>query len=90
MVLAEIAARMAKWGSSFTPTRRASSTARTASVGATRAHLVYLPRVRLQNTRSPRQTRQLNVILPAISPEALKAKGVDLRAMRIHRRTDLS
>ena len=27
---------------------------------------------------------------PAISPEALKAKGADLRAMRIHRRTDLS
>jgi RNA-directed DNA polymerase len=28
--------------------------------------------------------------LPAISPEALKAKGVELRRMRIHRRTDLS
>ena len=28
--------------------------------------------------------------MPAISPEALKAKGAELRAMRIHRRTDLS
>ncbi|MGC8472280.1 MAG: reverse transcriptase domain-containing protein [Acidimicrobiales bacterium] len=28
--------------------------------------------------------------LPAISPEALTAKGADLRKMRIHRRTDLS
>jgi RNA-directed DNA polymerase len=28
--------------------------------------------------------------LPAISLEALKAKGVELRRMRIHRRTDLS
>jgi RNA-directed DNA polymerase len=28
--------------------------------------------------------------LPAISTEALKAKGADLRKMRIHRRTDLS
>jgi len=28
--------------------------------------------------------------LPAISPDALKAKGVRLRAMRIHKRTDLS
>jgi hypothetical protein len=28
--------------------------------------------------------------LPAISPEALKAKGAELRRMRIHRRTDLS
>ena len=27
---------------------------------------------------------------PAISPEALKAKGADLRKLRIHRRTDLS
>lgn len=27
--------------------------------------------------------------LPAISPEALKAKGADLRSMRLHRRTDL-
>jgi group II intron reverse transcriptase/maturase len=31
-----------------------------------------------------------NSFLPAISPEALKAKGVELRRMRIHRRTDLS
>ena len=28
--------------------------------------------------------------LPAISPKALKAKGAELRAMRIHRRTDLN
>ena len=28
--------------------------------------------------------------LPAISPEALKAKSTELRAMRIHRRTDLT
>ncbi len=28
--------------------------------------------------------------LPAISPEALKAKSADLRTMRIHRRTDLT
>jgi hypothetical protein len=28
--------------------------------------------------------------LPAISPEALKAKSVELRRMRIHRRTDLT
>jgi RNA-directed DNA polymerase len=28
--------------------------------------------------------------LPAISPEALKAKNADLRELRIHRRTDLS
>ena len=28
--------------------------------------------------------------MPAISPEALKAKGAELRRMRIHLRTDLS
>jgi group II intron reverse transcriptase/maturase len=37
-----------------------------------------------------RNGRIFTGFLPAISPEALKAKGVDLRRMRIHRRTDLS
>jgi len=34
--------------------------------------------------------RTFTGFLPAISPEALKAKSVELRRMRIHRRTDLS
>ena len=34
--------------------------------------------------------RNFTGFLPAISPEALKAKGAELRGMRIHRRTDLS
>lgn len=34
--------------------------------------------------------RSFTGFLPAISPEALKAKSVELRKMRIHRRTDLS
>jgi RNA-directed DNA polymerase len=34
--------------------------------------------------------RNFTGFLPAISPEALKAKGAELRRMRIHRRTDLS
>ena len=43
----------------------------------------------------PRQARNKNgeyftSFLPAISPQALKAKGAELRRMRIHRRTDLS
>jgi RNA-directed DNA polymerase len=37
-----------------------------------------------------RNGRIFNGFLPAMSPEALKAKGVELRRMRIHRRTDLS
>jgi RNA-directed DNA polymerase len=34
--------------------------------------------------------KRFTSFLPAISPDALKAKGVRLRAMRIHKRTDLS
>jgi hypothetical protein len=34
--------------------------------------------------------RNFTGFLPAISPEALKAKSARLREMRIHRRTDLS
>ena len=34
--------------------------------------------------------RNFTGFLPAISPEALKAKGAELRRMRVHRRTDLS
>jgi RNA-directed DNA polymerase len=37
-----------------------------------------------------RNGRIFNGFLPAISPQALKAKSVELRRMRIHRRTDLS
>ena len=37
-----------------------------------------------------RNGRIFNGFLPAISPQALKAKNVELRRMRIHRRTDLS
>ena len=91
-VLAEIAARMREVGLELHPdkTRDRLLQGRQAS-GRARAHLVYLPRVRLPDTRSPRQDGgNFTSSLPAISPEALKAKGVDLRAMRIHRRTDLS
>ncbi len=43
----------------------------------------------------PREARRkdgvrFTAFLPAISPEALKAKGARLRELRIHRRTDLS
>ena len=81
----------AKWGSSFTPTRRASSTAKTASAGAEHEHTSFTFLGYAFRTRGARGKRgTFTSFLPAISPEALKAKGVDLRAMRIHRRTDLS
>jgi RNA-directed DNA polymerase len=34
--------------------------------------------------------RNFTGFVPAISPEARKARGAELRRMRIHRRTDLS
>jgi RNA-directed DNA polymerase len=45
---------------------------------------------RARGARGTRSGRNFTGFLPAISPEALKAKGAELRRMRIHRRTDLS
>jgi group II intron reverse transcriptase/maturase len=44
---------------------------------------------RARGARS-KNSRNFTGFLPAISPEALKAKSAELRRMRIHRRTDLS
>jgi group II intron reverse transcriptase/maturase len=45
---------------------------------------------RARGARGTKSGRAFTGFLPAISAEALKAKSVDLRRMRIHRRTDLS
>jgi group II intron reverse transcriptase/maturase len=45
---------------------------------------------RARGARGTKSGRAFTGFMPAISPEALKAKGVELRRMRIHRRTDLS
>jgi group II intron reverse transcriptase/maturase len=45
---------------------------------------------RARGARGTKSGRTFTGFLPAISSEALKAKSVDLRRMRIHRRTDLS
>jgi hypothetical protein len=59
--------------------------------GRARAHLVYLPRVRLPGTGArSKNGRTFTGFLPAISPEALNAKSARLRELRIHRRSDLS
>ena len=44
---------------------------------------------RARGARGSKSGRNFTGFLPAISPEALKAKSVELRRMRIHRRTDL-
>ena len=64
---------------------------RRSAPGGARAHLVHLPRVRLPGTGGAQQDgRNFTGFLPAISPEALKARSARLRELRIHRRTDLS
>jgi RNA-directed DNA polymerase len=45
---------------------------------------------RARKARNSRDGSYFTRFLPAISDEALKAKGVDLRELRIHRRTDLT
>jgi RNA-directed DNA polymerase len=79
-------------GSGCTRTRRGSSTARTVGAGGSTS----TPRSPSSGTPSghggarSKNGRNFTGFLPAISPEALKAKGAELRRMRIHRRTDLS
>ena len=79
-------------GCGFTRTRRGSSTARTVSAGHEHEHTSFTflgYAFRARGARS-KNGRNFTGFLPAISPEALKAKGAELRRMRIHRRTDLS
>lgn len=45
---------------------------------------------RARKARNSRDGSYFSRFLPAVSPEALKAKSAELRVMRIHRRTDLS
>ena len=45
---------------------------------------------RAREARNRSTGKLFSSVLPAISPEALKAKGAELRAMRIHRHTNLS
>src|SRR3954452_8459027 len=79
-------------GSGCTRTRRGSSTARSVGAGQ-RTRTPRLPSSGPPSGHGGRVPKTAGVspaFLPAISPEALKAKGAELRAMRIHRRTDLT
>ena len=92
-VLAAIAARMQRGRAAAAPGQDADRLLQGRQApGQARAHLVYLPRVHLPGTGAREQGRRGSspAFLPAISTEALKAKSAELRAMRIHRRTDLS
>ena len=79
-------------GYGFTPTRRGSSIARTAIGAGEHEHISF---TFLGFAFRPREARrkdgkQFTSFSPAISPEALKAKSIRLRELRIHRHTDLS
>jgi RNA-directed DNA polymerase len=81
-----------RWASSSTRTKRGSSIAKTPSAGGTMSTL------RSPSSGSPSGpgrpgtggTGGCLTPSPAMSNEALKAKGAELRAMRIHRRTAMT
>jgi len=91
-VLAGIAARMQEVGLRLHPDKTRIVYCKGGRHRATHEHtsftfLGYAFRARGARTKDG---RCFTGFLPAISPEALKAKGAELRAMRIHRRTDLT
>src|SRR3954451_10956454 len=91
-VLDRIAARMHEVGLRLHPDKTRIVFCKVGRRRATHEHasftfLGYAFRARGARTKDG---RCFTGFLPAISPEALKAKGADLRAMRIHRRTDLT
>jgi RNA-directed DNA polymerase len=91
-VLAGIAARMSEVGLRLHPDKTRIVYCQDGRRRAEHEHtsfafLGYAFRARGARSRSG---RNFTGFLPAISPEALKAKGAELRWMRVHRRTDLS
>ena len=83
----------ARWAYGCTRTKRGSSTARTASAGETTSTPAspFSGSPSGHGGRKAAGTGGSSVgFLPAMSTEALKAKSTELRAMRIHRRTDLT
>ena len=91
-VLARIEARMSEVGLRLHPDKTRIVYCKDSNRRGDHEHVSF---TFLGFTFRPRQARnrsgvQFTSFLPAISPEALKAKGADLRALRIHRRTDQS
>ena len=91
-VLADIAKRMAEVGLSLHPDK---TQVVYCQDGKRRGQAEHTSFTFLGYTFRARQARSkrgdfFSRFLPATSPEALKAKGAELRAMRIHRRTNLT
>ena len=77
-MLAAIAERMERWASAPPGQDADRLLQRREAPGRPRAHLVHLPRVHLPGTEGRREERGvLHRFLPAMSTEALKAKGAD-------------
>ena len=91
-VLAAIAARMAEVGLALHPDKTRVVYCMDSNRRGKHEHTAF---TFLGYTFRPREARRkdgkrFTSFLPAISPEALKAKGEQLRELRIHRRPDLS
>jgi RNA-directed DNA polymerase len=91
-VLAAIAARMGEVGLALHPDKTKIVYCKDSNRRAEHEHTSF---TFLGFAFRPREARRkdgvsFTAFLPAISPEALKAKGARLREMRIHRRTDLT
>jgi RNA-directed DNA polymerase len=92
-VLGRIAARMAEVGLKLNPDKTRIVYCKDSNRRDEHEHISF---TFLEFAFRPREAinretgQQFTSFSPAISPEALKAKGDRLRAMRIHRRTDLT
>ena len=92
-VLAAIAKRMSEVGLRLHPDKTRIVYCKDGQApGRARAHQLHLPRVHLpgHGEAVDRKAEMFTAFLPAMSTEALKAKSDELRAMRIHHRTDLT
>jgi RNA-directed DNA polymerase len=91
-VLAAIAARMQEVGLTLHPDKTKVVYCKDGKRRAKHEHTSFTFLGFAFRTRGARRKdgSRFTSFLPAISPEALKARGAELRAMRIHRRTTLS
>ena len=91
-VLGRIATRMAEVGLALHPDKTRVVYCKDSNRRGQHEHTSFIFLGFAFRARQARRRDGVNFtsFLPAISSEAIKAKGADLRAMRIHRRTDLS
>jgi RNA-directed DNA polymerase len=92
VVLSKIAARMQEVGLRLHPDKTKIVYCKDSNRPGQHEHtaFTFLGFAFLPRSAVNKRGEHFTSFLPAISPAALKAKGADLRELRIHRRTDLS